>query len=120
MAHFPRMKTPFVYILASQRDGVLYVGVTRDLAARMAQHAQHLVEGFTAKYDVTMLVHFERFNSMHEAIAREKALKHWRRAWKVKLIERGNPEWINLYDPATGAIATPPDDIARHPTDVRH
>ncbi|MGI9386738.1 MAG: GIY-YIG nuclease family protein, partial [Methyloligellaceae bacterium] len=98
------MKQPSVYILASKRDGVLYIGVTSDLWQRMAQHTQHLIEGFTAKYNVTQLVHFECFDSMDDAIAREKHLKRWLRAWKVKLIERTNPEWRNLYDPETGEI----------------
>ncbi|MGI9406889.1 MAG: GIY-YIG nuclease family protein [Hyphomicrobiaceae bacterium] len=98
------MKRPCVYILASKRDGVLYIGVTSDLWQRMAQHAQHLIEGFTAKYDVTQLIHFECYATMDDAIAREKALKRWRRAWKVKLIEQTNPEWRNLYDVETGDI----------------
>ncbi len=98
------MKRPCVYILASNRDGVLYVGVTSHLWNRMAQHTQHLIEGFTSKYNVSRLVYYEFYDTMYEAIAREKRLKKWRRAWKVKFVERMNPEWINLYDPETGEI----------------
>ncbi|MGI9405247.1 MAG: GIY-YIG nuclease family protein [Hyphomicrobiaceae bacterium] len=99
------MKRPCVYILASKRDGVLYIGVTSDLGHRMAQHTQHLIEGFTAKYNVTQLVYCEFFDTMEDAITREGRLKKWHRAWKVKLIERMNPEWENLFNPETGEIA---------------
>ncbi len=114
------MKVPCIYILASKRDGVLCIGVTSDLWGRMAQHTQHLIEGFTARYDVTMLVYYEQFATMEEEIAREKALKRWRRAWKVKLIERINPEWRNLYDPESGDIVDAPADIERLPTNIRY
>ena len=81
----------WVYILASQRNGTLYTGVTADLAARMVRHREGNGSGFTAKYKVATLVHAEHFERIEEAIAREKAIKKWRRAWKRDSIERGNP-----------------------------
>ena len=81
----------FVYILASKRNGTLYVGVTNDLARRMSEHKARLVAGFTRKYEVNQLVYFEAFESILEARAREHALKRWRRAWKIALIEKSNP-----------------------------
>ena len=107
------MKDPCVYILASRRDGVLYIGVTSDLHGRMAEHDQKLIEGFTKRYGVTQLVYYEFHDDMAGAIAREKQLKEWRRAWKVRLIENMNPEWVNLFDDATGEIAAGPADAAR-------
>lgn len=101
------MKTPCVYILASKRDGVLYVGVTSDLHGRMAQHDQGLLEGFSKRYVVKLLVYFEFHVTMDDAIRREKRLKDWKRAWNVRLIESTNPEWHNLFDPNTGAIEDP-------------
>jgi len=100
-------------MLASKPDGVLYVGVTSDLEGRMAEHEQALVEGFTKRYGVKLLVYYEFHDSMDEAIRREKQLKQWRRAWKVRLIESVNPEWANLFDPASGEIADFPADRAR-------
>jgi putative endonuclease len=91
------MNTPFfVYILASKRNGTLYVGVTNDLARRLSEHKAKLVSGFTRKYQVDQLVYFEVFESIVEARAREHALKRWRRAWKIALIEKLNPEWRDL------------------------
>jgi putative endonuclease len=84
----------FVYILASKQNMTLYVGVTNDLARRKAE----LVPGFTRKYGVTLLVYFESFDSILEARAREHSLKRWRRAWKLKLIEKLNPNWRDLTD----------------------
>jgi len=81
----------FVYILASKRNGTLYVGVTNDLARRMSEHKARLVAGFTRKFEVNQLVYFEAFESILEARAREHALKRWRRAWKIALIEKSNP-----------------------------
>jgi len=104
------MKRPSTYILASKRDGILYVGVTSNLWNRMAMHTQHLIEGFTSKYNVTQLVYYEFHDTMDGAIAREKQLKDWRRAWKINLIGQMNPEWTNLYDPDTGEIADGPFD----------
>jgi len=86
----------FVYILASKRNGTLYVGVTNNLARRMLEHKGKLVPGFTRKYGVDLLVYFEAFDSILEARAREHSMKRWRRAWKVKLIEEFNPDWDDL------------------------
>ena len=86
----------FVYILASKRNGTLYVGVTNDLARRLSEHKAKLVPGFTSKYDVDQLVYFEAFDSILEARAREHSLKCWRRAWKIALIEKLNPDWRDL------------------------
>ncbi|MDX8401161.1 MAG: GIY-YIG nuclease family protein [Mariprofundaceae bacterium] len=91
------MKQPAVYIMASRRNGTLYTGVTGDLVRRVWQHRNHAVEGFTKRYGVTMLVWFELHGSMESAIAREKAIKKWRRAWKLDLIERENPHWDDLW-----------------------
>ena len=86
----------FVYVLASKRNGTLYVGVTNNLARRLSEHKAKQVPGFTRKYDVDQLVYFEAFNSIVEARAREHSLKRWRRAWKVALIEKLNPDWRDL------------------------
>ena len=107
------MKRPCVYILASGPDGVLYIGVTSDLYRRMAEHDQGLVEGFTRKYGVKVLVYYEFFDTMPEAIQREKRLKEWHRAWKVRLILGANPTWRNLFNSATGKIAFLPSDVER-------
>src|SRR6185312_15092142 len=87
----------FVYILASRRNGTLYVGVTNDVMNRTRQHKEKLIEGFTRKYGVHILVWFEMHGDIREAIAREKRLKRWRRDWKISLIEESNPHWIDLY-----------------------
>ena len=108
-----RTKAPCVYILASAPNGILYVGVTSDPHLRMAQHDQGLVGGFTKQYGVKQLVYYEFFQTMPEAISREKQVKEWQRAWKVRLIERENPEWRNLFDPATGEIMLLPSDVDR-------
>jgi putative endonuclease len=107
------MKEPCVYIAASTRDGVLYIGVTGDLAGRMAEHDQALVDGFTKRYGVKLLVYYEFHDSFDAAILRETRLKKWKRAWKVRLIESMNPEWLNLFDPASGEILVGPADAAR-------
>jgi putative endonuclease len=101
---------PSVYILASGPNGTLYIGVTSDLYARMAQHAQKLIPGFSSKYGVTQLVYFEQHTTMNAAIAREKQLKKWNRAWKLRLIEQMNPGWDNLFDHLTGEISQGPFD----------
>jgi len=88
----------FVYILASKRNGTLYVGVTNNLAQRLSEHRAKLVPGFTRKYELHQLVYFEAFDSILEARAREHSLKRWRRAWKVALIEKLNPDWRDLTD----------------------
>ncbi|MBN1594452.1 GIY-YIG nuclease family protein [candidate division FCPU426 bacterium] len=91
-------KYPCVYILASRRNGTLYVGVTSDLIKRVWEHKNDLVEGFTKRYRVHDLVWYEIHESMEIAIAREKAMKEWKRSWKIELIEKENPEWLDLYD----------------------
>jgi putative endonuclease len=88
----------FVYILASKRNGTLYIGVTNDIARRISEHKAKLIPGFTQQYDVTLLVYFETFESVLEARSREHTLKRWRRAWKLKLIEELNPDWRDLTD----------------------
>ena len=87
----------FVYITASKRNGTLYVGVTSDLPARAWQHKNKVTGGFTAKYNVDHLVYFEPHEQAETAILRERQIKTWRRAWKIRLIEEGNPEWRDLY-----------------------
>ena len=87
----------FVYITASKRNGTLYVGVTSDLPARAWQHKNKVTDGFTAKYNVDQLVYFEPHEQAETAILRERQIKTWRRAWKIRLIEEGNPEWRDLY-----------------------
>ena len=85
-----------VYILASRRKCTLYIGITSDLVRRMEQHKSLAVPGFTRKHNVTTLVYVERYTDVNEAIAREKQMKGWNRAWKLKLIERSNPTWADL------------------------
>jgi putative endonuclease len=90
------MKRPCVYILASERNGTLYVGVTSDLARRIWEHKTDVAEGFTRQYRVHSLVHAEFHETMSDAILREKQLKKWNRAWKLRLIEQANPTWRDL------------------------
>jgi putative endonuclease len=90
--------TYFVYILASQRNGTLYVGVTNNLGRRIHEHREKIIEGFTSQYNVTKLVWFDQTSSIEEAIAHEKRLKRWQRAWKIALIEKTNPTWNDLYE----------------------
>jgi len=92
------MKQPAVYILASQKDGTLYIGVTSNLVQRIWQHKNHLADGFTKKYNVTMLVYFEQAETMEAAITREKALKKLGREDKIKLIEANNPNWHDIFE----------------------
>ena len=92
-----RKKLPCVYLLASKRNGTLYVGVTSDLVKRVWEHKDDLVEGFTSKYGVHLLVYYEMHEDMLGAITREKQIKKWNRSWKLKLIERDNPEWKDLW-----------------------
>ena len=87
----------YVYIMASRRNGTLYIGVTSNPAQRVWYHKQGVVEGFTRKYDVKMLVYFEPHETAESAITREKQLKKWERVWKIRLIEQSNPEWRDLY-----------------------
>ena len=91
------MKQPHVYILANKRNGTLYTGVTSNLPQRVWQHKNDLVEGFTKRYGVHTLVWYETHETMESAMTREKALKEWNRAWKIRLIEANNPTWRDLY-----------------------
>ncbi|MGO9173914.1 MAG: GIY-YIG nuclease family protein [Rhodomicrobium sp.] len=88
----------YVYFLASKLGGTLYVGVTNDLVRRVYEHKEGNVEGFTKKYGVTQLVYFEAHTDIEAAIQREKQIKRWNRAWKVRLIEEKNPNWDDLYN----------------------
>ena len=92
------MKFYYVYILASQRNGTLYFGVTADLKKRVYEHKAEMVDGFTKKYKVRDLVYYEQTTDVLSAIAREKKLKRWKRKWKTDLIETNNPEWRDLYN----------------------
>lgn len=87
----------FTYILASKKHGTLYIGVTNDLVCRVAEHRQGNEGSFSSSYKVTMLVHYDAFDDIEQAISREKKLKHWKRDWKVNLIEEDNPNWDDLY-----------------------
>lgn len=95
------MKQPAVYILASKRNGTLYIGVTSDVVQRVSQHKEDVSDGFTKKYGVHQLVYCKYHESMEDAIAREKQLKKWNRAWKLRLIEEKNPEWRDILDTLT-------------------
>ncbi len=88
----------FVYILASKKNGVLYIGVTNNLKRRIYEHKHDLIKGFTKKYNVHNLVYFETHNNIKYAIVGEKKLKKWNRQWKINLIEKENPQWEDLYD----------------------
>ena len=88
----------YVYILASQRNGTLYIGVTSDLAKWVYEHKQNLVDGFSKKYNVHELVYYDVHYEIEEAITREKQIKKWNRQWKLRLIEEKNPGWKDLYD----------------------
>ena len=90
-------KQPAAYILASKRNGTLYIGVTSNLIKRIWEHRNNLVEGFTERYGVHNLVWYEPHESMESAIQREKQLKEWKRRWKMRLIESANPNWEDLY-----------------------
>ncbi|MFB6461636.1 GIY-YIG nuclease family protein [Bradyrhizobium tunisiense] len=87
-----------VYILASRRDGAIYVGITNNLVRRVYEHRIKAVSGFTAKYNITQLVWFEVYDDPISAISREKELKKWKRAWKIQLIEKDNRNWDDLYE----------------------
>ncbi len=91
------MKAPYVYILANKPNGTLYIGVTSNLVQRVWRHKHDVVEGFTKHYGVRRLVWYEARPTMESAIIREKALKKWKRAWKIALIEASNPTWSDLY-----------------------
>jgi putative endonuclease len=96
------MKQYFVYILASKKNGTLYIGITSDLLGRVWQHKNKVVDGFTKKYDVSSLVYYEQTEDVRSALSREKQLKNWKRKWKIELIEKENPKWIDMYDTMTG------------------
>jgi len=109
-----RDKVGYVYVMANDRNGTLYVGVTSDLVRRVWQHKSRQVEGFTCRYNIKSLVYYECFEDMPNAIIREKILKRWRRSWKTSLIANANPDWRDLYDdilgnvlPATASSWTP-------------
>ena len=92
------MKQPAVYILANNKNGTLYIGVTSNLPKRVYEHKNHLVDGFTKRYGIGLLVWYEIHEEMSEAIRKEKQLKKWKREWKIRLIEEKNPTWIDLYE----------------------
>jgi putative endonuclease len=98
-------KQPVVYILSSQRNGTLYVGVSSNLVKRIWEHRNDALDGFSKKYGVHLLVYYEQHLSMAEAITREKQIKKWNRAWKIRLIEERNPQWQDLREEITGADA---------------
>ena len=91
-------KTYYVYIMASKRNGTLYVGVTNDLIRRVYEHKTNVVEGFTEKYRVHKLVYWEQSDSVESALQREKQLKRWNRQWKIALIEKENSDWEDMYE----------------------
>jgi len=98
-------KKYFVYIMASKKNGTIYIGITSNLTKRVWQHKEKLVEGFTDKYNVDRLVYYEMFDDPENAIKREKRLKRYKRDWKIQLVEKGNPEWDDLYEEITGGSA---------------
>jgi putative endonuclease len=100
-------------MLASGRNGTLYIGVTSSLEDRVSLHKQKLIDGFTKRYGVHQLVYYEMHATMPEAIRREKQLKKWNRAWKIRLIERMNSEWVDLFDEFWGAVCEGPADLQR-------
>lgn len=90
-------KTYFVYILASKKNGTLYIGVTNNLVKRVFEHRKHLADGFSSKYNIHSLVYYEATSDIDTALVREKQMKKWKRQWKINLIEKSNPEWTDLY-----------------------
>ncbi len=93
-----KMRRYYVYILASKRHGVLYIGISSDLPRRVTEHREGKIKGFTKRYQVKRLVYVEAFQYVDKALEREKSLKRWKRDWKIELIEQQNPEWIDLYE----------------------
>lgn len=91
------MKNYYVYIMASEKYGTLYIGITNDLIRRVYEHKESLIDGFTKRYKIHYLVYFEIHEDVREAIQREKQIKKWNRYWKINLIEKDNPHWIDLY-----------------------
>jgi len=98
------MKSYFVYILASKRNGTLYIGVTNNLLKRILEHKNDVVEGFTKRYGVHFLVYYEQTENILSALEREKQLKKWNRNWKIRLIEKKNPKWEDLYEKLISAL----------------
>ncbi len=98
----PGSKTYYVYIMASDRNGTLYIGVTNNLLRRVTRHRNGPASDFTRRYHVRRLIHYETFAHIGEAILREKRLKKWKRQWKIRLIEQANPEWLDLYEKLVG------------------
>jgi putative endonuclease len=92
------MRGGFVYVMSNKRNGILYVGVTSDLVRRTYEHREGLIKGFTKRYDLKRLVYYEQYDDIRIAIQREKTMKHWSRAWKVRIIHGFNPNWDDLYD----------------------
>jgi putative endonuclease len=92
----------YVYILASRKDGAIYVGITNDIVRRIFEHRTKVVPGFTSRYNITRLVWFEIYDDPISAISREKELKKWKRTWKTQLIEAQNPQWEDLYESICG------------------
>src|SRR3990167_5114103 len=92
----------YVYILASKKNGTLYVGVTSDLVKRIYEHKEKKISGFSRSYNVDILVYYEQTQDIHSAIKREKLLKRWNRRWKLNLIEKANPDWHDLYESISG------------------
>ena len=109
------MKTYFVYIVTSKRNGTLYTGVTNDLVRRVAEHKAGLVPGFTKKYKVDKLMWFETHNSIEAAIVREKQIKEWKREWKIDLFRDSNPDWSDLYPGLTRGPSPPAVSSRRKP-----
>jgi putative endonuclease len=91
------LRTYYVYILASKRNGTLYIGVTNDLIRRIYEHKNDMTEGFTKRYRIHRLIYYEEFNNVNDAITREKRMKKWKRSWKIELIKSVNYEWRDLY-----------------------
>jgi putative endonuclease len=98
ISDMPMNKQPAVYILANKKNGTLYVGVTSGLVKRVWEHKNKVVKGFTERYGIHQLVWYELHDTMESAIERENALKNWKRAWKLELIEKTNPNWNDLYE----------------------
>jgi len=92
------MKKYYVYILASKRNGTLYIGFTNDIERRVGEHKNNAIHGFTSRYKVYTLVYFEEFNNSYDAFRRERQMKKWKRGWKLKLIEENNPDWEDLAE----------------------
>jgi putative endonuclease len=106
--YFNSMNQYFVYILASKRNGTLYIGITNDIDRRVYEHRNGIIEGFTKEYHVHMLVHVEEYSEVNDAIVREKRLKKWNRQWKIDLIEKTNPDWKDLSNPPADGPGFPP------------